>query len=110
MIVLGLKDQVVDDIAGIFMDEEDGTEIHAVELEDVLYEIPVIFDGDQSGTFSKPLEGTYLSILTIYIAESAISCCPIKGQLLFLDGKGYLVSDAFRESGMIKIKLEVPDT
>mgnify|MGYP003618426676 CR=1 FL=1 len=105
---MGFKDIIAADI-DIFTNTKEFGETHLVQLEGAQYNLPLIIDKNVSTAFGKGWDGTYQSGLQIAFRASLIERKPIKGQVLMLDSKRYMVEVKDEVMGLLVVTLEVPE-
>lgn len=105
---MSIKSQIISDNA-IFLDTDAFADLHTVELEGVIYSIPVVVEDETSDKYDQQYGGVYQTVMTIFFSESVVPRAPIQGELLLLDGVTYLVAKCITSLGMLEVKLAEPD-
>lgn len=101
------KDAVRSDIRSVFLNLEEFGEVHKV----VGRPMCVIIDENEltereKKQFGRGRDGVYKKALLLYVAAEDFGPLPAPEQVLLLDGKKYLVTDANNEDGIYSISLE----
>lgn len=104
---MGFKDMVREDAKTVFLNLEEFGEYHIVSGRRMC----IIIDENEltereKKQFGRGRDGVYKKSLLIYVAAEDFGPLPAPEQVILLDGKKYLVTDANNEAGIYSISLE----
>ncbi len=103
----GFKDIISQDNQEVFLNPEEFGEVHMVAGKPMC----IIIDENEltereKKQFGRGRDGTYQKSLLFYVSENVFGPLPAPNQILLLDGKKYLVTEANNEGGIYSISLE----
>ena len=104
----GFKDIIGQDVKRVFLNQEEFGSLHKVGNKTMC----IIVDENEltereKKQFGRGRDGVYKKSLLIYVTEKEFGPLPAPEQVLLLDGKKYLVTEANNEDGIYSISLEV---
>ncbi len=101
-----LKELVMEDIEGSFLNPKEFGEVHMVNGLEML----IIMDGNEmierEKRTSNHVEGTFRKQILFFVAAKDFGALPAIGREISVDGKKYRVTDAVFEGGMYSISAE----
>ncbi len=103
----GFKDVVRKDVKNIFLNLEEFGTMHQVGGR----ELCIIIDENEltereKKQFGRGRDGVYKKTLLFYVAAEDFGPLPAPEQVLLLDGRKYLITEAVNEDGIYSISLE----
>jgi hypothetical protein len=102
------KDQLQADLAAM-LNTLEFADLHAVELEEIVYNIPAIIQFETTDKYSKPYDGVYQDNIELLFNAADVARAPIRDQQVILDGEIYYVVKCLTEAGLVACTLGVPE-
>ncbi len=98
---------VQQDVKTVFLNPEEFGELHTVagRQMNILIDENELTEREKK-QFGRGRDGVYKKSLLIYVSAGDFGPLPVPEQILLLDGKKYLITDANNEDGIYSISLE----
>ena len=103
------KDTIAKDIKSVFINIDEFADEHDLNGKKVRCVVDKDITASAKDTIANPLEGVFVSAITIYVDAKDIDRKPVEGELLSLDKKRHIVCNVSVEDGMLVILAEVHD-
>lgn len=105
--MLGFKDIIANDVKQIFLNFDEFGTMHMVAGKKMC----IIIDENEltereKKQFGRGRDGTYRKSLLFYVAAEDFGPLPSPEQVIILDGKKYVITEAINEDGIYSISLE----
>ena len=103
---MSLRDQIFDDIDGVFLNADDFAEEAIVNIGGKDYQVMVVQDDDTLlERTDAAAQGTYLGEKLIFIKAADIPGRPAVGARITLNGESYFVTNCVNNFGMYEIRM-----
>lgn len=102
---MNFKDQLQDDIGGVFLDLAEFGEPHAINGQEMTCIIDEDLSKQRSNRQREEYDGIYARQMTVFVGETDLGYRPERDQKLQVDGEWYLVIDCAADAGMLEITL-----
>lgn len=101
------KDAISKDVKAVFINLDEFADEHTLDGKTVICIVDKDLTTGANDTVSHPLEGVFVTSITIYVAVKDMYAQPVEGQNIELDGVEYTVRNVSVEAGIYAIVAEV---
>ena len=108
---MSLKDQIAEDISGVFLVTDDFATEHTIKFGDKEFVAKCVIDEDTlQEKVDAAAQGVYIGEKLVYIASTHFDGKPAIGSRMVIDGQTWWVRNVIDSIGMYEIRLGVNRT
>lgn len=103
---MSLKQLMLDDVDAVFLDQNEFASMHNIDGRSISCIIDTHLVRERDGGQKNQFDGLYLDEMILYVKSENLVKSPVRGSIMRVDGKVYLVSKVSEQTGLLEITIE----